>query len=303
MRCIDSKNKKTQNDKPAQAGVLHRPRCACAVFCTWDGRRGSVFLFPLEIRCRVLRVFRDFRKSSILPNTCVWCVNRGLLGWKALCAEIWVLFWHLFIWSVFHQSPSSLRPWQVGQPLLCMVEAHHTEGSWSRWPVCSSSQENACSPNRVLLGIWKGELHLSRGQYCALMKAGDKVLGPTVQPTEASFEHLLGGGPMASHLLGRPWDTGQSRSTARILILTQSYHQLLWAALFWEFFHWSTREGEAMLVYFLSAMEKYRQQGSARWGLRCRVAPPTPLGIHESLTARWFPKVLPGTWWGGFHTL
>lgn len=134
------------------------------------------------------------------------------------------------------------------------------------------------------------------------MKGSDKGLGPTVQPTEASFEHLLGGGPMTTHLPGRPWDTGQNRSTARILILTQSYHQLLWAALFLEFFHWSTR-GEAMLVCFLSAMEKYRQQGSARWGLRCRVAPPTPLGIHKSLNARWFPMVLPGTWWGGFHTL
>lgn len=66
---------------------------------------------------------------------------------------------------------------------MCMVEAHHTEGSWSSWPVCSSSQENVCCPKRVLLGIWKGELHLSEGQYCALMKGSDKVLGPTVQPT------------------------------------------------------------------------------------------------------------------------
>lgn len=32
MRCIDSKNNKTQNGKPEQARVLHNLRCACVVY-------------------------------------------------------------------------------------------------------------------------------------------------------------------------------------------------------------------------------------------------------------------------------
>lgn len=160
------------------------------------------------------------------------------------------------------------------------------------WIVCINSQENAGAPNRILLGIWKGELHLSKGQRCALIRGVTKCWVRLFSLIHTSFEHLLVGGPMTTHLNGRPWDTGQSRRTTRICILTQSYHHWCELNCFWTFF--INQQEKEKLCLFVFSLPQPCEVWDVGWFCQHHRTSRNHY-LRDNLL-----RFLSGTWWGDF---
>lgn len=130
------------------------------------------------------------------------------------------------------------------------------------WPLYRPSQDKGMHALQIEFcrGNLEGVLHLSRGQYCALLKGNGaisetQVLGSAFHPHQASFECWLCRRPGTAQLILRPQDTGQSRSRARIFILTQSYHYWCELCCFMDSSLLSKRRRSHACLFF-SAVEK-----------------------------------------------
>lgn len=158
---------------------------------------------------------------SIAQSACVWHLKRRLGFWKALhverdlgsCFDI-LSFGASLTRALLSQASVGLVMSSLTRVILSSLTLREA------WLRCRPSQEKGIHVLWIKLyrGIWRrGECPLSRGQYCALIKGNGmmgepKVLGSAFGPQAGLLGTFACGRPRTAPLVGRPWDTGQSKN-------------------------------------------------------------------------------------------
>lgn len=150
---ITSKNVRKENSgwqAYTALGLLDVPGWPALCPAPERGLRSILPLIPPPLR--ILRVFRDFRNEHCTECMCLASEEKAGILESSACGERFrILFWHLVIWGISHQSSPLSGLSGLGYVLsyTCDFVLPHTAGSLAEVSAFTGKR-NTCSLNKIV---------------------------------------------------------------------------------------------------------------------------------------------------------